>query len=196
MNYTDENGQNQLIHVAEVKLDTSYSTIAKGVINEDQGFHLSPQFAFYGKYNLNANQKHLHFDGGVKLEHTCENLEKSYFKFSAPIDPLDIYIPVDTLVKDIASVKLGVGMMTKTTSPQQVYPAFLSPKMSASDTPLMEASGFLHYDKNTKKYLIGSKPKILQPKLPGNLIELAGNNCDVNADGQFDFHARTGLVKL
>ncbi len=196
MNYTDENGQNQLIHVAEVKLDTSYSTIAKGVINEDQGFHLSPQFAFYGKYNLNANQKHLHFDGGVKLEHTCENLEKSYFKFSAPIDPLDIYIPVDTLVKDIASVKLGVGMMTKTTSPQQVYPAFLSPKMSASDTPLMEASGFLHYDKNTKKYLIGSKPKILQPKLPGNLIELAGNNCDVSADGQFDFHARTGLVKL
>jgi hypothetical protein len=82
MNYTDENGQTQLIHVAEVKLDTAYTTIAKGVINEDQGFHLSPQFAFYGKYNLNANQKHLFFDGGVKLEHPCENLEKSYFKFA------------------------------------------------------------------------------------------------------------------
>jgi hypothetical protein len=196
MNYTDENGQTQLIHVAEVKLDTAYTTVAKGVINEDQGFHLSPQFAFYGKYNLNANQKHLFFDGGVKLEHSCENLEKSYFKFASPIDPLDIFIPVDTVVKDIASVKLGVGMMIKTTSPQQMYPAFLSPKMSSSDTPLMEASGFLHYDKNTKKFYIGSKPKIIQPKLPGNLIELVGNTCDVNADGKFDFHARTGLVKL
>lgn len=196
MNYIDENGQKQLIHFETVKLDTSHRAMGKGLIAEDAGFHLSPQFAYYGKYSFLSTDKHLTFDGGVKIEHPCEDLAKSYFKFNSPIDPLDIYIPVDTLIKDVSSVKLGIGMMVKTASPMQIYPAFLSPKMGTNDTPLLEANGYLHYDKNSKKFLIGSKAKIIQPKMPGNLIELNAQSCDVVGDGKIDFKARYGLIQL
>jgi hypothetical protein len=196
MAYIDENSQSQVIHFDEVKLDTSYKTIGKGEIKEEQNFHLSPQFAYYGKFSLVSTIKQLYFEGGVKLEHTCDNLEKSYFKFASLIDPMDIYIPIDTILKDMTSRKLGVGMMVKSTSPSKVYPSFLSPKMSKDDTPLLEAAGYLHYDKNSKKFFIGKKEKIIQPKIPGNLIELNSTTCDLAADGKIDFHGRFGMMEL
>ena len=196
MAYIDENTQSQIIHFEEIKLDTAHQTIGKGVIEESQNFHLSPQYAYYGKFSLNSNIKHLLFSGGVRIEHSCDNLEKSFFKFEAHIDPLDIFIPIDTIMKDVSSRKLGAGMMVKSTSPSKVYPAFLSPKLSKDDSPLLEANGFLHYDRNAKKFFIGSKEKIIQPKIPGNLIELNSQSCDVHADGNIDFHARIGMVDL
>ena len=196
MAYIDENTQSQIIHFDEVKLDTAYRTIGKGEIQESQNFYLSPQFAYYGKFSFISTTKNLMFRGGVRIEHACDNLEKSFFKFESYIDPLDIYIPVDTVMKDVSSRKLGVGMMVKSTSPAKVYPAFLSPKLSKDDTPLLEANGYLHYDKNSKKFFIGSKAKIIQPKIPGNLIELNSANCDLNADGAIDFHARLGMIEM
>jgi len=196
MAYIDENTQSQIIHFEEIKLDTAHQTIGKGIIEEGQNFHLSPQYAYYGKFSLASNIKNLLFNGGVRIEHTCDNLEKSFFKFESHIDPLDIFIPIDTIMKDVSSRKLGAGMMVKSTSPSKVYPAFLSPKMSKDDSPLLEANGFLHYDRNAKKFFIGSKEKIIQPKIPGNLIELNSQSCDVNADGNIDFHARIGMIDL
>lgn len=164
MAYIDENTQSQIIHFEEIKLDTAHQTIGKGVIEESQNFHLSPQYAYYGKFSLNSNIKHLLFSGGVRIEHSCDNLEKSFFKFEAHIDPLDIFIPIDTIMKDVSSRKLGAGMMVKSTSPSKVYPAFLSPKLSKDDSPLLEANGFLHYDRNAKKFFIGSKEKSFNRK--------------------------------
>ncbi len=196
MAYIDENAQSQIIHFDEIKLDTSYKSVGKGVITEEQNFHLSPQYAYYGKFSLVSTTKNLLFSGGVRLEHTCDNLEKSFFKFESLIDPLDIYIPVDTVLKDVSSRKLGVGMMVKSTSPAKVYPAFLSPKLSKDDAPILEANGYLHYDKTLKKFFIGSKAKIIQPKIPGNLIELNANTCDLTADGIMAFNGRFGMIEM
>ena len=46
--YVDENKKDQIIHIDEIKVDTSLQTIAKGMIKEEDQFFLSPAFSDFG----------------------------------------------------------------------------------------------------------------------------------------------------
>jgi hypothetical protein len=46
------------------------------------------------------------------------------------------------------------------------------------------------------RYLIGSKEKIKQPKLAGNLLSLSTNACEISGDGQIDFNVDYGMLTL
>jgi hypothetical protein len=194
--YIDEAKTEQTIHLEELKVDTSLQTVGKGKIDEDAKFFLSPVFEYFGKFELYANQPNLIFDGGVKILHNCANSERSYFKFRSEINPNEIYIPVDSGLVDMDMTKLAVGVMVNDDTPMSVYPAFLSPRQGKSDKALVRAAGFLFYDKASKKYLIGSKEKIKQPKLAGNLVSLSADNCNMSSDGRIEFDTEFGLVKM
>ena len=194
--YLDENKLEQIIRFEEIRVDTSLQTIGKGGIKAEDQFFLSPAFEYYGKFNMQANNPFLTFEGGVRILHNCASLERTYFKFTSEINPLDIYIPVDSAMRDMDMSKLGAGVMVTPNSPMDVYPAFLSNRLDKDDRGLIEAFGFLYYDKLTKRYMIGEKEKIKQPRMPGNLVTIGAESCEIKSDGRMDFNADFGLVKV
>jgi len=196
MVYRDENKKEQIIHLTKFKLDSTYQTIGYGEIKDSSEFFLSPAFEYQGKFNLFANNPNLTFDGGVRILHNCANVDRTFFKFKSEINPLEIYIPVDSAMKDLGSNKLGAGLMIQADSPMDIYPAFLSKKKLRNDKGLIEATGFLYYDKGKKLYYIGSKEKIRQPKLPGQLLTFNTANCDINGDGKMSLNTDFGMMTM
>lgn len=194
--YVDENKKEQTIVLNDIKVDTSRQTIGQGKIKMEDQFFLSPAYEFYGDFALSANNQYLTFMGGAKILHNCETMERTYYKFTSEINPNDIYIPVDSALRDMDYSKLGVGLMVTDDTPMEVYPAFLSNKINKDDKGLVEAKGYLYFDKATRKYLIGSKEKIKQPNLPGNLVVLNTEKCELEGDGEVTFNVDYGLIKF
>jgi hypothetical protein len=195
-NYADENKKMQIIHFDDIKVDTSLQTVAFGDIKEDAQFFLSPAYEYYGKFEMAANKQFLTFDGGTRILHNCETMPRTYFQFRAEINPLEIYIPVDTMMRSMEYNKLGAGIMVSDDSPMEVYPAFLSQKKDKDDRGVIDALGYLYYNKYEKKYYIGSKEKIKQPKLPGNLFSMSAETCQLDGNGKLNFNVEYGLVKM
>ena len=194
--YIDEQKKEQVIRMDDIRVDTSYQTIGKGKIADGAGFFLSPAFEYYGDFEMHANNRYLIFDGGARILHNCELMEATYFKFRSEINPDEIYIPVDSSLRDMTMTKLGVGVMITGDSPMTVYPAFLSDIREKDDRSIIQAEGFLTHDKVTGRYLIGPKEKIKQPKLPGNLLALNTSNCEMSGDGRMDFNVDYGVMKF
>ena len=196
MIYKDENKKEQKIHISNFRLDSTYQTVAYGEIEEKDQFFLSPAFEYYGKFELHASNPNLTFKGGVRILHNCNSVARTYFKFNAEINPLEIYIPVDSTLRDMSMSKLGVGVIIKDEPPMKIYPGFLSAKSFKYDRGLIESSGFLFYDKSKKTYFIGSKEKIRQPKLAGQLLSLNTTTCELTGDGIMDFNVDLGMVAM
>ena len=193
--YTDENKLEQIIHIQKLDVDTTRQTYGEGRIPEEDEFFLSPFFAYTGAFTLRANEKHLEFDGGTKIVHPCENLERNWFKFNASIDPKEIYIPVDTNLRNLGMSKLGVGVLVSNDSPMDLYSAFLSKKRDRKDESVIDALGYLTYLKSEKKYVIAEKDKIKQPKLPGNMVELLTEDCRILGDGEINYNVDYGHIE-
>lgn len=194
--YKDENKKEQIIHFEDLKVDSTFQTVGSGKIREDEMFFLSPAFEYYGDFEMKASNRFLNFKGGARILHNCEALERTFMRFEAEINPEEIFIPIDTNLRDMDMSRLGVGVMIKDDSPMEVYPAFLSSKLEGNDMPLIEPNGFLYFDKIARRYYIGSKEKIRQPKLPGNLISLGAEVCQLSCDGQMNYNVDFGMINF
>jgi len=194
--YVDENKLEQIIHINNFTVDSTLQTVGLGKVMDEDQFALSPFFQFAGDFELYANQQNLTFEGGTRILHTCDNLERAWLKFRSEINPQDIYIPVDTNMRDVGMAKLGAGVMIADDSPIDLYGAFLSQKEDRQDNPLIDAIGYLYYDTAKKQYKIGSKEKIKQPKLPGNLVALNTESCEITGDGEINYQVDLGHVQL
>jgi hypothetical protein len=194
--YKDENKKEQKIHINTFRLDSTYQTVAFGDIKETNQFFLSPAFEYYGKFEIHASNPNLTFTGGVRILHNCSSIARTFFKFKSEINPLEIYIPVDSTLRDMTMSKLGVGVIVKDEPPMKIYPGFLSAKPNKKDHGLIESTGYLYYDKAKKTYYIGSKEKIRQPKLPGQLLGLNTTNCEMTGDGVMDFNVDYGMMTM
>lgn len=194
--YVDENKREQIIHIEKLEVDTTLQTVGRGRIKEEDEFMLSPFFEFQGDFELYANQENLTFEGGTRILHLCDDIERAWFKFRSEIDPKQILIPVDTNMRDIGMAKLGAGVMIADESPYDLYGAFLSRKNDRQDEALIFADGFLQYDKNKKQYRIGSEEKLKQADLPGNLVALETEACKITGDGSMNFDVDLGHMKV
>ncbi|MBN2681870.1 MAG: hypothetical protein JXR58_05145 [Bacteroidales bacterium] len=192
--YVDENNNKQIIRFDVVSVDSSVQTFATGSIGITENFTLSPAFKFTGKVKLEAAREHLFFDGGTMLSHDCEDLEKPWVKFSAQIDPNEIYIPVSKAPLNINNLPLGVGMYESQDS-SKVYPAFLSKLKNQRDHEFITADGFMHFEKATGKYKISNKEKLVEFNLPGNYMSIHKSICNAYAEGKLNMGGNMGQVK-
>lgn len=194
--YTDLNKKEQIIHLDQISVDSTLQTVGRGEIAEEDGFMLSPFYEYFGDFRMEANQEDLTFNGGVRIMHTCDEVERNWLQFTASIDPKEIYIPVDTSMRDHMNQRLGTGVMFSPNVPIELYGTFLSRKNDRKDVGLISSYGFLYYDQKDKQYKVGSKEKIKQPKLPGSLISLQTDNCLITGDGKIDLHEELGAVSV
>ena len=194
--YKDENGLEQLIRLEEVTVDTSGETVGRGVIPVQEGFALSPFFGFSGEVRLAAAREHLEFDGAVTLEAACPETDKQQLMFTAVIDPKDVRIPLDTTLKTPMMAHLGVGAYLRDIDEPGggPYGAFVDEVRSHKEFRILAATGELRYDKRDGVYQAGTPEKMLQPNLPGTLIELKAGECAVTGSGPVSLPVDYGLV--
>jgi len=193
-NYLGENKEIQQINFPELNVDT-LTTSAKGYIPVSQNFMLNPAFTFSGDVLLFAKDDFLTFTGAAGIIQDCDRLTSYQLKFKAKVDPKNIMIPVSDKPRDINDNLLFSGSFINIDS-THIYPAFLSSQKSWSDVPLVNATGFLWFDKTKGTYLIGSREKLADPKLPGNLVSFDKNFCTLREEGNLNFGAKYDLVKL
>ena len=196
--YKDENELGQIIHFAEVGVDTSRQTVASGLVHAREDFSLSPFFGFSGEALLAAGQEHLRFIGGATLLAGCPEMDRMKLAFDSEIDPKDIYIPIDTTLRDVLQSHLGAGFFFR--DPYDPgggpYATFGDRLRGREDERLLSATGDLHFDKRKGSYLIGPRDKMQRFDLPGNLIELKQGGCAVTGYGGVDFPFKYGMMTL
>ena len=191
--YLNSTKQPQTIHMNKVAVDASGQTYATGKVIEPDNFTISPYFRFQGDINLFANNPELEFNGAAKTITDCDTTSYSWVKFKSFLDPEDVFIPIDSLPFNINNSRLSSGLVLSNAN--KVYPAFLARKTNQYDQELFTAHGYLHYDMEEGKYIIASKDKIAEPSLPGNLIRIHKNICNVYGEGKFEFSKDFGLFK-
>lgn len=193
--YTDENGKQQDIHFNEIKVDTTFQTYADGEVFEKAGFMLSPNFAFKGKVTLKAIDVGLNFDGATKITSSCSSFITDWFNFKGVIDPLNIEIPIDLEILSFDKKILSASLVVNTDS-VSLYPTFFSQKINNEHPEVIKAAGILIYEKATKQYKIGTKEKFAENSLPGNMIALTSDKCEIEGDGKMNLGVNLDLMKV
>ncbi|MBX2971694.1 MAG: hypothetical protein KF797_01190 [Flavobacteriales bacterium] len=196
IDYVDEDQKSFRIALNEIKVDTGLQTVARGRITKEQDFRLSPAFDFFGDVSLTASIKELTFSGSTRIQHGCEGLAKNWMKFSGPIDPLEVFIPVADTLYDDQSALIGAGVRLTDEDPFKVYGTFLSRVADPKDRAVIGARGLLFYDKARKEYMISNKDKIRKRDMPGDLVSLAVDNCVILGDGRINHGVDLGRISL
>jgi len=184
--YIDKNNYRHPIHFKEIKVDTTYQTIAQGELFENDNFTLNPEFYFRGNVNLNASMKLLEFDGGFKIANNCLK-NQSWIKFNSVIDPENLMIPIQVqpIVPDISRQQKYVGILYSSVQ-RKPYLSFFNNKTDYYDPFLLTAHGFLTYDENTKEFRISSKEKLNQLIRSDNYFSLKTEDCSSYGEGKID----------
>ncbi len=192
--YIDAEGTSQVISFPEIKVDTM-ATSAQGYIPVSQAFKLSPAFTFSGDVALRSAREHLKFTGSAGIVTNCGKINSSPLKFSAIIDPENILIPVGEKPRDINDNLVFSGSEVSLDS-AGIYPTFLSERRSWSDNLIVDANGYLFYDKGAGKYRIASLTKLSDLSLPGNMVSFDNNYCILSGEGKVDFGANYNHFKM
>lgn len=193
--YIDENFRKQTILFDTIYVDKTIQTIAEGKVLDPDNFTLNPKFQFQGNIRLNANDRYLNFSGGVKSLHLCNNIPKYWLKINDRIIPDSIYFAINEENKDINNYRIYSGSYIASDS-IHIYPSFLSKREDYYHTLMIPATGYLHYDKNSDKFKIGSLEKITNPDIAGNYINLHSSFCYLHSEGKADIGIDLGRISL
>ncbi len=194
--YVTETGDKEIINFDTVFVDKDFHTTAFSKIIDTTAFTLSPQYNYVGNVHLFAKDKLLTFDGSFKITSECVALSKSWVKFKSEINPKEIYIPISENPVDINNRKIFNALLLSPDT-NQVYSAFLSPKLHKSDSIIVSSNGFLHFDKIVKEYRISSKAKLAHiDSLPGNYMSFNSRNCVVYGEGKLNLGVKYGRVNI
>ena len=180
IDYVDEDGKNHPVFISELN-PLSGQSVGKGDITKDSSLALSSAFNFFGKVTVNAQDSNFHFDGGVQISANCNDREAAWIKFSAPIDPQAIYIPVSEAPVDIENNRITASVLFNEDNFEPKI-AFLTSD-TEGDNVMLSAKGYLTYDKAKKNYIIASKQKLEDFEQTGEYLSYNKTRCDIKGEG-------------
>ena len=192
--YISADGSSQVIEFSDIRVDTM-ATKATGHIPATMNFTLSPAFTYSGDVRLRSDSEQLFFTGAAGIVTDCRNIRSKQVKFRAHIDPENVLIPVTDKARDLDDNLIFSGSFV-TLDSAGVYGAFLSEKYSWSDTPLLNAEGFLFHDKGIDRYRIASMDKLADLRRHGDMVTFDRNMCLLLSEGKINFGVNYGLLRL
>ncbi|MEN9994119.1 MAG: hypothetical protein RL762_776 [Bacteroidota bacterium] len=195
--YFDRDSSKSLIGIKSLSY-VQTKTVAKGEIPENAQFQLSPEFAYFGKVQIEANHPGLLLEGSTKLSHPCQ-YDKSWMSFKDTILAKQIQIPIPEKPTDAKGKSLALGFVWRATEradSMRIYPAFLSQQIGVADPGLFRVSGYLQYDQQTKQFEVGSKARLERTDSLSNLLVLAIESCSLSGYGHIDLGIATGEVDI
>lgn len=193
--YKDVNDMTTPLHFRKIGVDTTGATFGKGKVPKNDGFKLSPHFAFYGDVELEASKEHLLFDGKVRLVHDCKELERNWASFRTRIDPEKVSIPMSDSILAERDTPVTNGIV-QSADDDKLYPTFLSQKKDTEDVNVIDAYGWMRFEKGDQEFRIANKEKLKQNDMPGNMVRLNSKSCQVSGEGQLDHGTDLGQVEL
>ncbi|MDY0197515.1 MAG: hypothetical protein RBR68_06845 [Tenuifilaceae bacterium] len=193
IDYVDENDSIQPVFLKDIKVDDQGNTFASGTLTQPDNFKLSPRFGFIGSFEVFAKENFWLFNGGAKPLYNCPQLKSSNVSFKARLEPKNIYIPVAESPQNLNMVNL-ISSSIVTVDSTHLYPGLLIDRKEYSDKALVNAYGFIHYDKNKNRFMLGSKEKINNPDSTGNLISLATDFCVLFSEGRVNLPINLGQI--
>jgi hypothetical protein len=192
--YLDIAGERQQIWFSRIAVDTAGNTFAKGTVTDSAQFRLCPQIGFAGDILLDAPQKFLTFDGGFKPITDCQPLQPQYVRFTAPIDPMHVAVPVDPQPKNLIRENLTAGLMMSNTQ-GRIYPVFFEKRYSFSDSVMIEASGMMEYKNEGTSFTIA--PPVQEEKgARGSSVALNTTNCLLSGTGPLKTGMNVGNLNM
>jgi hypothetical protein len=195
--YIDDTKKKQTFFFSAISVDTTIQTVAETDIPESLGFKLNQYFEYKGKVKLQATKNFLVFEGNTRLTHNCAMLPKTWFRFETEINPDDIYIPIGKDPVSSSNMPLAASLMVNAGDTTQLYGSFLSPVKSVTDSRILSAEGFIHYDKPSKEYRISNKDKLVEQSLPGNYLSLNTKDyCSLFGEGKLSFGESFGQLNV
>ncbi|RUT80051.1 hypothetical protein [Ancylomarina longa] len=192
--YIDNSKTEQNILFDVIDVDSLGQTIALGDLPEERSFSLSPDFDYKGKIRLEARDSALYFDGQTRIHNKCDKIKDNWLDFAAKINPMDILIPVKTYATDDDRLKLYNSFFL-TNDSIHIYSSFLSHRIFYTDNVLLDAEGFLTYNKNLQAYQIASREKLKDENAFGNILSFYQNNCNMKGEGAISLGAELGQMK-
>ena len=193
--YIDLAGQRQQIFFSRITTDTAGVTFAKGSVSDSMQFRLCPQIAFEGDILLNAPEKLLTFDGGFRPLTDCQPLQPQYVRFTAPVDPSHVLVPVDPKPKNTMRESLTAGLMMSNTQ-GKIYPLFFGNRNSFSDSVMISASGAMDFKEGASEFRIA--PRDTANGLPAGNHSLSLNtySCLLSGSGPVYTGMNSGNMKM
>ena len=182
--------------VQTIYFDTVYfmrETFGEAKIPLEKDFHFSDQFAFDGRAELHSTNPFLSYFGGVEIIHGCDSVKHARMKILQQVDPNNIMIQVHDRTKDMNERKVVVAIASSNKT-GRIYTAFGVAKDEFNDAEYINVFGYITYDKETREFKAASKEKLMDPSLPGNIITLNTDNCEVHGSGSIDMGAKLGRV--
>jgi len=193
--YIDQNENPQPIRFDSISVNKEKVTVGHGTIEKNDDFKLNPYFRFIGDVFIDANKEYLTFSGGVKIEHQCAGIAQNYLQFTSEINPKNVLIPVSSNLRNSDGGRIFNGLYI-TEDSTHIYQTFIGGRKDYSDTPIMQADGYMYYDEGSDNYKIGSMEKLTDESLPGNLLSFDKNYCNLYGEGSLDLAVEYGQVKI
>jgi hypothetical protein len=156
---------------------------------------LNPAFSYSGDVNLYSEKDMLLFNGAAGIVHNCRSIKSYPVKFKSYIDPKNVMIPIGEKPRDANDNMVFSGSFINVDS-IHVYPAFLSAQKSWTDANIVNAKGFLYFEKAKGRYLITSLEKLADPAINGEMISFDKNYCVLSGEGKLNFGTNYDLVKF
>ena len=182
--------------VQTLYFDTLYfmkETHGDAKIPKEKDFHFSDQFAFDGRAELHSTNPFLSYFGGVEIIHGCDSVKHASMKILQQVDPNNIMIQVHDRTKDMDERKVVVAIASSNKT-GRIYTAFGVAKDEFNDAEYINVFGYITYDKETHEFKAASREKLMDPSIPGNIITLNTDNCEVHGSGSIDMGAKLGRV--
>lgn len=180
--YVDQDGTPWPINFESIKVDTSLTTVGYAMVKQEEGFYMSPYFAYFGKVKLRADRKALEFDGSTHIFTTCPSISTDWFAFKSIVDPSNIIIDLPEIDPNDKSKTLANGIYLAADTVGG-YAAFLSKNVRPGDKQMFFANGKLYFDESTSSYVITSAEKLEDPESKGNILSFNSNTCIMHGDG-------------
>ena len=195
--YYDRDSTKSLINIHSLAYIQT-KTVAIGEITQKQQFQLSPEFAYYGKVQIEANHPGMLLEGSTKLDHPCQ-YDKSWMSFKDTILAKQIQIPIPDKPTDAKGNNLALGFVwraTERSDSMRIYPAFLSQQIGKEDPNLFQVGGYLQYDQQKQQFEVGSKARLLRTDTLSNLLVLSIENCSLSGYGHMNLGINSGDVDI
>jgi hypothetical protein len=187
--YIKVKGEQQYINFNNISVNRDTITVASGDIPELQDFYMTERIYFKGTSFLDASRKFLEFDGEVKIESENPAFKGTWFTFDrAVVNPDSVFIPIKRRITNDNNELLTVGLNY---SPEYrfFYSNFLQAIRDEADEEVISTSGGLTFDRRTKEFRIGSKPKLSGKTLKGATVSFNDSLNTITSKGWLDFPA-------
>ncbi len=193
--YVERSGERNKVYFHKIYVDTSGQTVATGVVPDTANFILSPEFAFTGDVLLHAGNKNLNFEGGFRPVTDCIKGKSAWVKFSSPVDPQHVQIPLLMPLKSITGDGLDLSMVFSNTE-GRIYPAFFIHKNSFSDSVMSAGNGSIEYYPTTTEFRIARPEKLANPAEAGDYMALNTTTCMMRSEGRINLGMNPKAVKM